>query len=320
MPPVQPNNPRGPKIAAPAEFDGSKDKVTTFLKDCKLYMMARPEMFTYEDARIAFILSYCKGPKIDDWANMVFEDILAGRLAAPATGNSLMLRIKTQFGDPHEAMTAQMKLDRLTQTGSVDDYIISFRTLAQKTGYDEIALTHKFIENLHKEVRRKCFSVYPMPDTLEEWYTIAQGFQRAWEFEKSFQYGQNTSIPRPTGTSSKSQVVVTKNTQTSNTSSGGRVFGGSGQPMDIDRKRIQCAYCKTFGHTVGDCRRAKGECLRCGKKGHMIKDCKETVARVREMDRDHQEQEMRYMEEIIKKDKEVQDVSGIVEQDFVLPQ
>jgi hypothetical protein len=306
MPPAQPNHPRGPKIAPPAEFDGSKHKVTTFIKDCQLYMMARPDMFTFEDAKIAFILSYCKGPKIDDWANMVFDDIVKEKLSAPTTGNGLLLRIKTHYGDPHEAMTAQMKLGELRQTGTVDDYIISFRTLAQKTGYDDIALINAFITNLHNETRRKCFAVYPMPESLEEWYSVALGFQRQWEFEKSFKYGRNSGVPRPPVISGKGQTVVTKNAQTSSTSGGGRIFGGSGQPMDIDRKRIQCAYCKKFGHIVGDCRRAKGECLRCGKKGHMIKDCKETVAKVREVE--------------VREQETVPDVSGIVEQDFVLPQ
>ena len=52
----------------------------------------------------------------------------------------------------------------------------------------------------------------------------------------------------------------------------------------------------------------------------MIKDCKETVARVRETNREHQNREMAWMEEVIVKDNEVPDVSGTIEQDFVLPQ
>jgi len=54
------NNPlgygRGPKIAKPKEFTGERDQVDSFIKDCKIYMMAKQEEFSGERAKLP--LSY----------------------------------------------------------------------------------------------------------------------------------------------------------------------------------------------------------------------------------------------------------------------
>src|SRR5882757_10260818 len=81
------NNPlgygRGPKIAKPTEFAGERNQVDTFIKDCKIYMMAKQEEYPGERAKITFILSYCKGGKADKWANWIFEIIEDNEPEAP---------------------------------------------------------------------------------------------------------------------------------------------------------------------------------------------------------------------------------------------
>jgi len=51
-------------------------------------MMAKQEEFSGERAKIAFILSYCKGGKSDKWANWIFEIIEANEPEAPGQRRS----------------------------------------------------------------------------------------------------------------------------------------------------------------------------------------------------------------------------------------
>src|SRR5882757_881475 len=104
---------KGPKIALPTIFDGDRDFVKAFKRDCQLYIMARPDEFRSERAKISWVLSFIKGKDVDDWANWVFGLIEAKDVYAPKTLKELYKQLENYFGDPHQASTAQIKMDQL---------------------------------------------------------------------------------------------------------------------------------------------------------------------------------------------------------------
>jgi len=57
---------KGPKIALPTIFDGDRDFVKAFKRDCQLYIMARLDEFQSERAKISWVLSFIKGRDVDD--------------------------------------------------------------------------------------------------------------------------------------------------------------------------------------------------------------------------------------------------------------
>jgi len=97
---------KGPKIALPTIFDGDRDFVKAFKRDCQLYIMARPDEFRSERAKISWVLSFIKGKDVDDWANWVFGLIEAKDVYAPKTLKELYKQLENYFGDPHQASTA----------------------------------------------------------------------------------------------------------------------------------------------------------------------------------------------------------------------
>src|SRR5882757_3061185 len=191
------NNPlgygRGPKIAKPKEFAGERDQVDSFIKDCKIYMMAKQEEFNGERAKIAFILSYCKGGKSDKWANWIFEIIEANEPEAPRTAKEFFNLIQAYFGDPEKQLTARTKLDSLKQNGTVDDYIIEFQELAVEMGYQNHDLCHRFMVGLKEKVRDHCLMTVPPPFTMGEWMERARQIQRQMDLSKALRDGANVS-------------------------------------------------------------------------------------------------------------------------------
>jgi len=114
-------------------------------------------------------------------------------MKAPKTGTELLDKIRREFGDPHERMTAQIQLDQLRQTGQVHQYVVEHRILMVKTGYGEA----KAYTDLLRAARIDSFKMlrhFPIAQTLEEWYSIATIMQHQKELEGSFR----RSEPEPT--------------------------------------------------------------------------------------------------------------------------
>ena len=176
-----------PKIANPTLFDGEPKNVPTFIKDCNLHFTMKADIFGENEAvKIGFILSWCKGPKIDNWVNMIFESLMNNDLMAPISGRALLQQIQNHFGDHNAAMMARIRMDKFSQVGSAEQYIIGFQTLSPRTGYGETELIHKFITGLKENLCSKCFRIFPLPDTLEDWYTIARSLQNQLNLEALF--------------------------------------------------------------------------------------------------------------------------------------
>src|SRR5882757_3355744 len=96
--------------------------------------------------KIAFILSYIKGHKVDAWAKRIFQNMLDKAEGAPTTCQKLFDLLEAQFGDPQKEMMSQQELDHCQQTTSVGDYLVRFRAIAISTRYSKNDLTHHYIK------------------------------------------------------------------------------------------------------------------------------------------------------------------------------
>jgi len=244
-----------PKIANPTLFDGEPKNVPTFIKDCNLHFTMKADIFGENEAvKIGFILSWCKGPKIDNWVNMIFESLMNNDLMAPISGRALLQQIQNHFGNRNAAMMARIKMDKFSQVGSAEQYIIGFQTLSPRTGYGETELIHKFITGLKENLCSKCFRIFPLPDTLEDWYTIARSLQNQLNLEASFKSNRAGQFAGSFGCSGSSQITPQQTAPKASTPGGSRTYGRSGQAMDLGRQKQCCSTCNCFGHTTENCR------------------------------------------------------------------
>jgi hypothetical protein len=183
---------KGPKLNTPSTFDGSKENVNAFIRECKIYMMGRSGEFGSEGHKIAFIMSYCRGPGVNGWMDYMTKSVDNG--TGPRTGNELLDYMRAYYGDPDEKTTSRTELDKLVQKGRVEEYVIQFQSIAYKTGYSEAELEHRFIVGLNRSIRERCYASYPAPRDLAEWITRAYALQHAWDINDTINQ-QTQSYP-----------------------------------------------------------------------------------------------------------------------------
>ncbi|KZT51233.1 hypothetical protein CALCODRAFT_406311, partial [Calocera cornea HHB12733] len=58
---------KGPKVATPDVFDGTRSKAESFLRQLQLYIEARDHEFKTQNDYVTFALSYMKGGTAGAW-------------------------------------------------------------------------------------------------------------------------------------------------------------------------------------------------------------------------------------------------------------
>src|SRR5882757_9038348 len=277
---------RSPKIALPAFFTGANSEVHTFIKDCSIYMRVKSDLFQDNDSRIAFILSYCRGPAINDWTIMINEHIESGSYLAPNDHRELLELIRKQFGDVDEEVTAQQEIEKIKQgTDTVEKYVVKFRMLQYRTGYDQKALIAIFRRGIHDKLLDRIYNMVDMPTSLEQWFEMAIRFDSQyrerrdlgknspWRGTSTSQRPNRPSYQRPSGpppnAPSHNPPTNDRRDQT------GTTYGGTGQAMDMGRATggRNCYYCGIAGHMARNCRQKQFGCRNCGSKEHAANKC-----------------------------------------------
>jgi hypothetical protein len=170
------------------------------------------------------------------------------------------------LGDTTEI--ARIQIEEFKQGNQhINDFIIKFGVLRDTAKIDE---THA-IFLLKRHVKHDIIKIimgYPpvaIPDTLKEWIEAIQSVGKGQE---STQIRQDLLTPT------------------------GVTYGGTGQPMELGRKKLvwskdgtpQCYRCDQYGHIGKECptkpkngsgsQKGNGNCYACGKFGHKAADCR----------------------------------------------
>src|SRR5260370_5946016 len=138
-----------------------------------------------------------------------------------------------------------MKLDKLYQSGKVQDYVLDFQGLAWKTGYSDGELEHRFIVGLKEDVWEKCLLAYPEPKGLSEWIARAYAYQHQIELLNSIKQGRSTtrtfptqnlyaSPPRPNNPNDpygRREAVINRQQRPAGDTGGGRIYPEQGEQI-----------------------------------------------------------------------------------------
>jgi len=301
-------------MKVPETFTGQRDDVTRFVRQCRVYLAAKPREFQTEMEKQLWITSLCHGKVVEGWVDWVTSMLVDRNVEAPQSATEMLAYLKIYFGDPDEKSTARHDLDHLVQVRRVEEYVTAFQSIAYKTEYSEAELEHRFIVGLKQEIRDKCLAAYPRPEGLGEWISRAYALQHAFDLNVNYSRAaqpSNTYRGRMPGrlapqaqarypyrkpynppdyrqTFNRPQAAPQSQPQT------------NAQPAQkADRSRVTCHHCGRFGHMEKDCRRKLGLCLRCGKGGHVARDCNmtERVRRV-EGEEEEEKQEQGFVEDL----------------------
>jgi Retrotransposon gag protein len=129
----------------PNVFDGTRDKVDSFLQAFGLYRAINCQHIMMRELynRIMMMLSYMKGPKIDNWVQekaMLLETAVSNRTANPNdehVWNTFIEEFTEVFTDTTRREQATLDLINIQMKGEdLDTYISTFHHLRERAGWE----------------------------------------------------------------------------------------------------------------------------------------------------------------------------------------
>lgn len=267
LPNMSTSNSKGPAIAVPTPFDGTREKTKRFMHECELYIRGCPEYFTKQDAnkqpvvdeekKIMFVLSYMKSGTAASWAEQYSSRPKAGNAAKGEKEqhdkyDSFKSEFLKAFEETHRGEKARYQLSKLVQGKySVDAYNTAFNDLIQYAGLNEVAMIHQYMQGLNDNIRDKLLLMENLPDTLQATQDKASTFGLRETTRNNYARGGRIDAKdvmnrlQAGGTPSNPITLEQRYTQLS----------------DEERKKLmsenRCFHCREQGHRAFKCPKKK---------------------------------------------------------------
>ena len=262
---ANPSKKKKVEVAKPESFDGSESKLEGFLQQLRLLFWAEPDVYADEDSRITSALSYMKQGSAQAWARRFMEHFHKNSGSYSMSWSSFETQLKESFGAADPTVNAVDKIRNLQQGSmTADEYIVAFEEHEANTKWDDKALKDQFEQGLKPGLVASIYRLQEMPKDLAGWKTWARRLDRQWrqyeEKQRLNKQAKASTTKEPTKdetkkTTAKQTVLHQSEGVPTRRDATGLIFGGRGQPMDLDEAR------------------RKGLCFRCGRQGHIGRDC-----------------------------------------------
>ena len=130
------------RINVPEAFDGNREKTKQFLNKVVTYLSINADVYTTDERKIGYTLSFMTGGLAERWANTWRDSHINndGTLNFGTWGN-FYTEVVNFFKEEGGPMKAAIKLANIKMTGTADAYTDEFRDLVQRAGLtDDIAI------------------------------------------------------------------------------------------------------------------------------------------------------------------------------------
>lgn len=166
---------------------------------------------------------------------------------------TFMSTLEAIYGDQTQTEEVNYKLQRLRQTGSMIDYIASFRSLSSRVQWNEPALVARFKDGLSDEVK-----LFLAP----QWHTLKK--IKITQEAATTAYLNHQSQARLRGRLHRAPIIQSRKPQVLHQSPAPT----GPAPMDLDAVRV-----RRLTPEEKQRRRDQGLCLYCGGSNHFAQAC-----------------------------------------------
>ena len=244
-------------INKPTPFDGDRKKVHSFIQECKVYLAINRKVYTTDEAKVAFVLSYMTEKEALKWKETYLTSITNqdGDIIFP-TIKVFWELIDEYFKPADRVQDATNKLSILKQgKRPVEELVTEFRLLAAQAGMtnetsaDNLHLIRLFRNTLHPNLAKKILFSESVPKTFKEWMDRAIQYDTNYRMAMAI-LGKPTNGERSTSTSTYSHSRRTPEHKDPNA-------------MDIDAMSMEKRTALM----------RKGACFICEEPGHLARYC-----------------------------------------------
>src|SRR5882762_6581409 len=117
--------PKKVKVPTPDIFDGKRDKVEHFIRQCSLVFARDPVNFAGSSNKITYTLSLIRGGLAQEWAGLKLDQRTAAANGEPNAVEpfngwiDFVYQLEEHFSDPNKEETTQRKLQEITRRTGV---------------------------------------------------------------------------------------------------------------------------------------------------------------------------------------------------------
>jgi Ty3 transposon capsid-like protein/Zinc knuckle len=244
-------------INKPTPFTGDRTKIRGFIQECQGYLQLNKKIYTTDDSKIAFLLSFLTDKEALKWKETYLASITTDEWEFDYPTFKEFLNVFSGYFKPiNQAQTANNRLATLKQgKRTVEEFVAEFRLLislagmTSETAADNIHLINYFQRALNPAIAKKIALSDNVPTTIAEWA------------EKAIQYDTNYRL---------TMAMFGKSAYANERSFGGQLWRSSGNnqrdpnAMDIDAMTTE----------KREYLMKQGLCFKCEERGHLARDCK----------------------------------------------
>lgn len=171
------NSAKEKSICRPTPFDGDRKKIENFVQECRMYLQINKGIYTTDEDKIIFMLSYMNEKEALRWKQTYLRSITnnEGDLEFPTIRTFVDL-LASYFQPANLAQDAIHKLNMLKQgKKNAEEVVTEFRLLCSQAGFssetttDHLHLIERLQRVLNASLIKKIMLLEKPPTTIDGW-------------------------------------------------------------------------------------------------------------------------------------------------------